>query len=181
MTEERPRIRRVHLEERGLERLSQREAGQREPVEEAPVREDTGRGRPFAKGQSGNPAGRPLGARNRTTMAAQALLDGKAETITAKAAELAESGDINAIRLCLDRLLPPRRDQPIEFEMRKLESIHDAPDTIADVLAAVAAGKITLNEGIELVKLVEAYARASEASQRWSQSAIRAIYEEQDR
>src|SRR5438045_9572105 len=102
------------------------------------------RGRPFEKGQSGNPAGRPLGARNRTTLAAQALLDGKAEAITDKAIEIALSGDINAIRLCLKLNVPPRREQPIEFEIRELTWIHNAAEAIAADITAVAAGKNTL-------------------------------------
>src|SRR6266568_771945 len=51
------------------------------------------RGRSFRPGKSGNPAGRPRGARNKTTLAVEALLDGEAETITRKAIELAKTGD----------------------------------------------------------------------------------------
>jgi len=36
------------------------------------------RGRPFAKGQSGNSAGRPVGSRNKAIIAAEALLEGQA-------------------------------------------------------------------------------------------------------
>jgi hypothetical protein len=46
------------------------------------------RGRPF---QPGNP-GRPKGARNRTTLAAEALLDNEGEALTRKAIELAMKG-----------------------------------------------------------------------------------------
>ena len=42
-------------------------------------------------------------------MACEALLDGEAENLTRKAIELANEGDITALRLCLDRLLPPQR------------------------------------------------------------------------
>jgi hypothetical protein len=35
------------------------------------------RGRPFPKGVSGNPAGRPLGSRHKVTLAVEALLDGQ--------------------------------------------------------------------------------------------------------
>jgi hypothetical protein len=39
----------------------------------------------WPKGVSGNPLGRPRGARNRTTVASEALLEGEAETLTRKA------------------------------------------------------------------------------------------------
>src|SRR5438874_12919139 len=82
---------------------------------------DRPRGRPVQRGTSGNPAGRPAGSRNRTTLAVQALLDGEAEALTRKAIELASNGDLNALRLCLDRVIPIRRDQPLPtFEMTKL-------------------------------------------------------------
>jgi hypothetical protein len=75
------------------------------------------RGRSFVKGESGNPAGRPKGARNRTTLAAEALLDGQAEAITQKAIDLALDGDLVALRLCLERVLPTRRERRVSFEM----------------------------------------------------------------
>jgi hypothetical protein len=52
-----------------------------------------GRGRPFPKGQSGNPGGRPRGSSNRATRAAEMLLDGEATALTRKAVELALAGD----------------------------------------------------------------------------------------
>src|SRR6267378_3533082 len=64
------------------------------------------RGRPFLRGESGNPAGRPMGARHKATVAAEALLDGEAEALTRKAVEMALAGDGTARRLCLDRTEP---------------------------------------------------------------------------
>jgi hypothetical protein len=55
------------------------------------------RGRPFAKGQSGNPGGRRLGSRNKATVAAQMLLADEAEALTRKAVELALDG-VAAVR-----------------------------------------------------------------------------------
>jgi len=78
------------------------------------------RGRPFRQGTSGNPRGRPKGARNRATVTAEALLDGEAEAISRKLIEKALEGDTTALRLCLERILPPRRDRPIQFEPRVL-------------------------------------------------------------
>jgi hypothetical protein len=46
----------------------------------------------FAHGASGNPGGRPPGARNKAALAAEALLAGEAEALTRKAVELALSG-----------------------------------------------------------------------------------------
>jgi hypothetical protein len=76
---------------------------------------DTKQGTRFRKGQSGNPSGRPRGARNKTTLAVEALLDGEAEALTRKAIERALEGDTTALRLCLDRLLPPRKGRPVSF------------------------------------------------------------------
>jgi hypothetical protein len=61
-----------------------------------------GRGRPFEKGQSGNPAGRPPGIGKRATQAMQLLLDGEAQALTRKAVELALDGNTTALRICLD-------------------------------------------------------------------------------
>ena len=75
------------------------------------------RGRPFAKGRSGNPAGRPRGTRNRSTLAAQMLLQGEAEALTRKAVELALGGDPTALRLCLDRLIAPHRERLVPLAL----------------------------------------------------------------
>src|SRR5689334_20124190 len=50
------------------------------------------RGRPFRRGESGNSAGRPVGARHKATVAAETLLDGEAEGLTRKVLEMALSG-----------------------------------------------------------------------------------------
>jgi len=121
------------------------------------------RGRPFIKGQSGNPAGKPKGARHRATLAAEALLDGEAEALTRKAIELALAGDPIALRLCLDRILPPRRERPLRFVLPELRSVADASSAMAAILAAVASGDTCLAEAGELAKLVDAFFRAAEA------------------
>ena len=118
------------------------------------------RGRPFAQG---NP-GRPKGARNKTTLAVEALLDGEAEAISRKAIAMAKGGDITAIRLCMDRIVPPRKDRPIPFPMPKMETAADAVRASASVIAAVAEGELTPSEAAELTTMVEAFARTIEVA-----------------
>jgi len=114
---------------------------------------------PWKPGQSGNPAGRPKGARNKATVAAEALLDGEAEEITRKAIEKAKEGDMVAIRLCMDRFLPPRKDRHVCFELPKMEKASDAVAASASIVTAVAQGELTPGEAGDLIKIVESYAR----------------------
>jgi hypothetical protein len=115
------------------------------------------RGRPFVRGQSGNPAGRPFGSRNRTTLAVDVLLDGEAERLTRKAVALALKGNVACLRLCLDRIAPPRRDPPVFLPLRALQSADDASMAMAEIAAAVASGKLTPAEASGLSHVVEAY------------------------
>src|SRR3954464_4414789 len=80
----------------------------------------------FKPGQSGNPAGKAKGTRHRATLALEALLDGEGGAITRKAVELALEGDTVALRLCLDRILPVRKDRPIQFELPAIQSAGDS-------------------------------------------------------
>jgi hypothetical protein len=123
------------------------------------------RGRPFRSGISGNPLGRPKGARNRATLALEALLDGQAEALTQKAIELALAGDITALRLCLDRILPTRKDRPVTFGMPPISSAGDAKAASGALLAAVSEGRLTPNEAAEIGKLIEAYVKAAELTE----------------
>jgi len=79
--------------------------------------------------------------------------------------ELAKAGDMTAIRLCLDRLCPPRKDRHVTFELPPLNSAADASRAAATIIAAVSAGELTPAEAAELGKLVESYARTLEATE----------------
>jgi hypothetical protein len=94
----------------------------------------------FKKGQSGNPAGKPKGARNETTVLLEALLDGKAKALTEKAITMAESGDPAMMRLCIERLIPLRKDRPINFELPPLATTQDASLAMLKILEGVANG-----------------------------------------
>ena len=125
------------------------------------------RGRPFPKGRSGNPSGKPRGARHRSTIAAEALLDGEAEALTRKAVELALGGDTFALKLCLERILPPRRERHVIMGLPELRSPADAGEASAKILKAATSGEITLAEAAELARLVAAHATTLESSERY--------------
>jgi Family of unknown function (DUF5681) len=118
---------------------------------------------PFEKGQSGNPAGRPPGARNKATIMAEMLLQGEVEEMTRVAIKRAKEGDMAALRMCLDRAAPPCKHRTIAFELPPLESAQDAASALAAITAAVAAGELTPSEAGELFKLVDGFARMLEA------------------
>ena len=123
------------------------------------------RGRPFTKGTSGNPAGRAQGSRNRVTVAAEQLLDGAAEVITQKAIDLALKGDTTALRICMDRLVPPRKDRPIIFAFSPINTAQDAHLLMSDVTAAMASGAITPSEAEGVSRVIEVYVKTLEASE----------------
>jgi hypothetical protein len=127
--------------------------------------ENTGRdqaGR-WRKGASGNKAGKPRGARHKATLAAETLLEGEAEALSRKAVELALRGDVSALRLCLDRIVPPRKDRPVCVELPKMIESKDAVSALAAIVAAVAAGELTPTEAAELSKVVDGYSRTLQA------------------
>src|SRR3984957_4557243 len=88
----------------------------------------------FRKGASGNPGGRPAGARNKALLAMEALLDGEAEAITRVAVDKAKEGDTTALRLCLERILPPRKDRPVSFSLPQRGTVADAPAATAAIV-----------------------------------------------
>jgi hypothetical protein len=115
-----------------------------------------GRGRPYEKGRSGNPAGRQTGSRNKVTLGAAAFLAGESEGVTRRAVELALAGDPTAMRLCLERILPPCRERTVKFALPPLESAptgqspwgkaHDIAAAMKAVTSALASGAITPGE-----------------------------------
>lgn len=112
----------------------------------------------FAAGNSG----KPRGTRHKATEAALALLHGEAEALTRQAVTMALEGDTTALRLCLERIAPPRRDAPVQFDLPRMETACDAAKAAGAVLEAVAEGDLTPTEGGHLMGLVEGYRRTLE-------------------
>ena len=119
----------------------------------------------FQPGKSGNPAGKARGTRSRVTLAAEALLEGETEALTRKAIELALAGDIMALRLCLDRIMPARRGGRVCFHLPGLNTSADLPRALAVVLGKIADGTLSPEEGASVASLLEAQRRAIELTE----------------
>jgi Family of unknown function (DUF5681) len=144
-------------------------------LQEQEGRDENGR---FVKGCSGNPGGRPLGARNKATETAELLLDGEAEALTRMALELALGGNATALRLCLERILPPRRGRAVQLGLPPVQSAADLSGRMAAITNAAGDGVITPGEAAELARVVEIFVRAAETSD--FERRLRALEERRD-
>lgn len=111
----------------------------------------------FQPGQSGNPAGKTPGTRHRATRAIEALLEGQHAALTQAAINKALEGDTTALRLCLDRLAPPRKDSPVSFDLPPIKTVADAVEASSSLLAAVAGGEVTPDEAGRVMALLTAH------------------------
>jgi hypothetical protein len=105
-----------------------------------------------------------MGARNKATEAAELVLDGEAEALTRRAVELALEGEASALRLCLERIIPPRRARPVKLGLPAVRGAADLAGTMAAITTASVQGTITPGEAAELARVVEIFVRAVETS-----------------
>ena len=115
------------------------------------------RGKPFAKGTSGNPFGRVPGSRNTATRLAQSLFDERAKAISDRAIEMALAGNAAALKFCLERILPRQREAAVMVDLPPLETIKDCSDATSAVIATAAAGEITPRDAHRLIGMIEGH------------------------
>lgn len=113
---------------------------------------------------TGNP-GRPKGARHKATRAIETLLEGQGEALTQKAIDMAIEGDTTALRLCLDRVAPSRKDSPVSFDLPEIQTASDAADAARAILRAVADGEVTPQEASSVMAIVEQFRRTLETTE----------------
>ena len=116
----------------------------------------------FQPGRSGNPTGKPKGARNAATIAAETLLDGEAEALARKCVELALAGDTTALRLCLERILPTRKSRAVAFDLPDVNQAADLIPAFAAVVQAMASGTIAPDEAMTVAGVLEMKRKAIE-------------------
>ena len=119
------------------------------------------RGKPFPPGnRSGK--GRPVGSRNKTTLACEELMEEEGEAITRKAIEMAKQGDHVAMKLCMDRYYPPRRERRLKLELPDIQTAGDVHTALRTVVQEAAQGNITTGQAEHLAKVLEFGRRAIE-------------------
>jgi hypothetical protein len=131
-----------------------------DPEQQNPAAPRRARGRPWVKGQSGNPAGRPSRARQAATVA-EGLITRKTVALTNKTLELALAGDRMLLRDCLNRIAPPRREPPIDLDLPKIENRADLLVALTAIADAASAGDLTAPQSAALTRMLIALQRAT--------------------
>jgi hypothetical protein len=119
----------------------------------------------FQKGESGNPLGRPKGARNKLTLLAESLFEGDADALVRKLIEVAKSGDVGALRLCIDRICPPQRDRTVAIELPPMTTAADAVAAMGVIMQAIGAGDLGAREARELTNVVAGFSQTITTAQ----------------
>ena len=110
-------------------------------------------------------SGKPKGSRNKATLAIESLLQGQAEALTQTAVFKALEGDSVALRLCMERLAPAPKDQPVSFNLSNLNNAMDASEAAGSVLSAVSEGDLTPIEATRVMGLIDSYRRTLELTE----------------
>ena len=122
-------------------------------------------GRNTAGQFSAGNTGRPKGSRNKTTIAIESLLQGQAEALTQTAVVTALEGDSVALKLCIERIAPAPKDQPVSFSLSKINNALDASEAAGSVLTAVSKGELTPIEATRVMGLIDSYRRTLELTE----------------
>ncbi len=133
-------------------------------VNKKPVlnRNETGK---FVPGTSGNPNGRPKGIADKRLQLNQ-LLESRADELVGKAIELALEGDGNALRLCIERLIPKAKDEALSIILPSVEMIERSAqsDMGKEILRMLAGQVITIDEAKNLFSVLKNCAQNNETS-----------------
>jgi hypothetical protein len=117
----------------------------------------------FKKGQSGNPAGRPRGARNRATLMIAALLDEEGPRLMREAIDRALDGDSLLLRCCVTRMVPVPRGRPVELDLAEGSAAGDVLASMTATVRAMAEGALSPLEAADVAAVLEGQRRAIES------------------
>jgi hypothetical protein len=113
----------------------------------------------FSPGQSGNPAGRPKGSRNKATLVAEALLDEATGPVVAQAIETGLAGDGAMLRSVFQAICKKDPGRTIELDVPE-GSWGDPIVFLEATMRAVALGEITPQEAALLARVASVMVQA---------------------
>ncbi len=111
----------------------------------------------FIPGQSGNPAGKRPGTRNRATVLREALRDGEEAATARIVIDKALSGNQVAARFVVDRLMPRPRGRTIELDLPADADMLAGYDA---TVQAMVSGEITPDEALTMTRVLDGRRRA---------------------
>lgn len=117
----------------------------------------------FQPGQSGNPAGKPKGTKDSRT-ALREMLKPHTKDLVDVVVSFAKSGDMAAMRIVMERLMPPVKEEPIRVDLPEIAGIDDCGKAQAALVNAAAAGKLLPSEARLMCELIDAQRRAFETN-----------------
>jgi hypothetical protein len=138
-------------------------------AEQCSARDERGR---FVPGQSGNPAGKAPGTRNRATMLRAALDSDEGPAMARIVIDKALAGDVVTAKFCLDRLEPKPRSRAIEIDLPAGARARDLVAVFDETVRAMAAGEITPDEAVQVTRVLDGRRKAIEAAwweDRWDE------------
>jgi Family of unknown function (DUF5681) len=115
-------------------------------------------------GESGNPAGKARGSRNRASILAETLLDGETGRLTRQCIDMALNGDVQAMRLCLELVLAPIKSRPFTYRLPVLETVADATAALSRLVAGVSSGEILSDEAQTLSNVIHTFLKSVEVA-----------------
>jgi hypothetical protein len=98
-------------------------------------------------------------------LATEALLEGEAETLTRKAIDLALDGDVTALRLCLERICPPRKGRTLRIPLEAPNDAAGVVGALSDLIHSLGKGSIDTEEAAAVAALLEGHRRALETNE----------------
>src|SRR4051794_5064250 len=121
------------------------------------------RGRPFAPGNKFG-RGRPPGSCNKVTHSLQELLQKHGESIIRKCLVVALKGEKQALRLCVERLLPACREGVVRMPAGPIRTAADLSKAAEKLWKRVGSGRSTPGEADRLMTFLERQRRMVEGA-----------------
>jgi hypothetical protein len=119
----------------------------------------------FAPGNRGNPAGKPKGARHKTTVMLEKIMADGAEDVVHAMLKAAREGDVQAGKIILDRVVPVRKGRPLEIALPEVTTAAGVLRALGEVVAAMACGEVSPDEAATMAGVVAAPRAVLEAQE----------------